>query len=330
VRTLKYMKGRFATSICGGSVMMRPVSSGRDDSHHPIRGVGLKLISVVCLAIMAACVKALGPAVPPGQVVFFRGVIAMFVIGLVAWRGAGLQTLRTRNWRAHAVRSLAGSLSMFCWFISLTLIPLAQMTAISFTVPLFLTVLAMILLGERIRWYRWTALAIGFAGVLVIVGPDLLVSRTGSAGAGIGLLAAILAAIALIFLRRMSGHEHALTITFYFFATSATLAVLSIAIQPWPMPARSQWALLAMTGIFGVLGQLAMTYSYRHAEASLLAPLDYTSMLIAIAFGYYVFGETPHVTTWLGAPLVIAAGGIILWREYTQLQRIRSVGRLES
>ena len=92
MRTLKYMKGGFAASICGGSVMMRPVSSGHDDSHHPILGVGLKLISVVCLAVMAACVKALGPEVPPGQVVFFRGIIAMLVIGVVAWRGAGLRT----------------------------------------------------------------------------------------------------------------------------------------------------------------------------------------------------------------------------------------------
>jgi drug/metabolite transporter (DMT)-like permease len=87
--------------------------------------------------------------------------------------------------------------------------------------------------------------------------------------------------------------------------------------------------LLAMIGVFGVMGQLAMTYTYRYAEASLVAPLDYVNMLVAIAIGFYVFGEVPHLSTWIGAPLVIAAGGIILWREYVRFRRIRSASRIE-
>jgi len=203
------------------------------------------------------------------------------------------------------------------------------MTAISFTVPLLLTVLSMFFLREQIHWYRWTALGIGFAGVLVIVGPDIVAGEGSPLGAGIALLAAVLAAFALMFLRRMSGEENALTITFYFFLTSCVLAVLTLAFDPWPMPRSSQWLLLGMTGLFGVGGQLAMTYSYRHAEASLIAPLDYINMLLALAIGFYVFGEIPNVSTWIGAPLVIASGGIILWREYVKLRRIRSVGRIE-
>jgi len=104
---------------------MTPVSSAHDDSRHAIIGIALKFVSVVCLAGMASCVKALGAAVPAGQVVFFRGTISMIVIAAVAWRSEGLGVLKTRNWRAHASRSLAGALSMFCWFISLTLIPFA-------------------------------------------------------------------------------------------------------------------------------------------------------------------------------------------------------------
>jgi drug/metabolite transporter (DMT)-like permease len=307
---------------------MTPVSRAHDDSHHAIIGIALKFVSVLCLAGMASCVKSLGAAVPPGQVVFFRGAISMIVIAIVAWRSEGLGVLKTRNWRAHASRSLAGALSMFCWFISLTLIPFAEMTAISFTVPLFLTVLAMVFLREQIHWYRWTALGIGFAGVLVIVGPDIVAGEGSPLGAGIALLAAVLAAFALMFLRRMSGEENALTITFYFFLTSCVLALLTLAFDPWPMPRQSQWLLLGMTGLFGVAGQLAMTYSYRHAEASLIAPLDYVNMLLALAIGFYVFGEIPNVSTWIGAPLVIASGGIILWREYVKLRRIRSVGRI--
>jgi drug/metabolite transporter (DMT)-like permease len=278
---------------------------------------------------MAACVKYLGSDVPAGQAVFFRGVAAMLVIAAVALRTEGLGALKTRNWRAHASRSLAGAISMFCWFISLTMIPLATMMAISFTVPIFLTLLAMVFLREQIHLYRWTALAAGFLGIIIIVGPGLIEGSGSRLGVAIALAAAILAAFALMFLRRMSGEEHALAITFYFFLTSTVLALLTLVFGAWPMPSPKQWLVLGMVGAFGVLGQLAMTYCYRFAEASLVAPLDYINMLVAIAIGFYVFGEIPRVSTWIGAPLVIAAGGIILWREYATLRRIRSEAGLE-
>lgn len=308
---------------------MQPVSPSSDDSHHAVLGIGLKLASVLCLAAMAACVKYLGSAIPAGQVVFFRGMISMLVIALVAWRSEGLQVLKTKNWRAHGARSVFGAVSMFCWFVSLTMIPLAEMMAISFTVPLFLTVLAMVFLREQIHAYRWTALAVGFAGVIVMVGPDLVSGSGRPLGVSIALAAAILAAFALMFLRRMSGQENALTITFYFFLTSSVIALATLSFGSWPLPTGPQLILLAMIGVFGVMGQLAMTYTYRYAEASLVAPLDYVNMLVAIAIGFYVFGEVPHLSTWIGAPLVIAAGGIILWREYVRFRRIRSASRIE-
>jgi drug/metabolite transporter (DMT)-like permease len=277
---------------------------------------------------MAACVKQLGESIPVAQIIFFRGLISMFVLAIVAWRGEGLHLLTTRNWRAHAARSLAGALAMFCWFAALTMIPLAQMTAISFTIPLFLTVLAMVFLKERIHAYRWTALGIGFAGVIIIVAPDLTAGNGNMLGVGVSLLAAVLAAFALLFLRRMSGHEHALTITFYFFVTSTSLALLTLLFSGWPAPTRTQWMLILMTGLFGVFGQLFMSYTYRYAEASLVAPLDYVSMLIAIVVGYYFFSEIPNLSTWIGAPLVIASGGIILWREYVKHKTVRSAQRI--
>lgn len=310
--------------------MMPAVSPRSLDSHPALLGVALKLVSVLGLAGMAACVKYLGAAVPAGQVVFCRGAVSLLVIAAVAWRTEGLRVLKTGNWRAHAWRSVVGSLSMFCWFVSLTMIPLARMTAISFTIPLFLTVLALVFLGERFRWYRWAALAIGFAGVVIIVAPDLVTGAGSGLGSGIALTAAVLAAFALMFLRRMSSHEHALAITFYFFLTSSTLALLTLPVTPWATPTPGQWLVLAMTGLFGVLGQLAMTWSYRYAEASLIAPLDYTSLLVAIAIGFYVFGEVPQLSTWLGAPLIMSAGGIILWREYATLRSIRSARRFEA
>jgi drug/metabolite transporter (DMT)-like permease len=308
--------------------MMRAVSAPPEQSSQPVLGIALKLASVLFLAAMAACVKYLGADVPSGQTVFFRGSIAMVVVALVAWRTDGLSVLRTTNWQAHALRSIAGTASMFCWFSALTMIPLAEMTAISFTIPLFLTVLAMLVLGERIHWYRWTALGIGFAGVVIIVAPQLTSDAGSALGVSVGLASAVLASFALMFLRRMSGREHVLTITFYFFLTSSSVGLLSALVRGWPMPTATQWLVLLLIGILGAAGQLLMTYSYRYAEASMLAPLDYVTMLVAVAIGYWLFAEIPHVSTWIGAPLVIAAGVIIIWREYVKMRAIASAGRI--
>ena len=290
---------------------------------HPIRGASLKLVSVLFLASMAACVKYLGPAIPSGETVFVRGAISLVVLAIIAWRVEGLHILKTANLRSHALRSLSGTASMFCWFTALTLIPLADFTAITFTAPMFLTVLAMLFLHERIHAYRWTALAAGFAGVLIMVGPHLSFG-SGSLGVALSLGAAVFSAVAMMFLRSMSGSggEHAITITFYFSLTSMAVAALT-AVGGWPMPTGSQWGFIVLIGVLGVLGQLLMTWSYRYAEASMIAPLDYTNLLFAVLYGYFFFGESPHVSMWIGAPLVIAAGLIILWREY-RLSRARA------
>jgi drug/metabolite transporter (DMT)-like permease len=183
-------------------------------------------------------------------------------------------------------------------------------------------------LGDRIHAHRWPALGVGFAGVIVIAGPQLAAGGGNALGAGIGLGAAVSAAFAIMFLRRMSSHEHAFTITFYFFLTSTLFAGATGALGGWPAPTAQQWLMIGLTGLFGVFGQLLMTYSYHYAEASLVAPLDYVGLLIAVAIGFYLFDEIPHVATWVGAPLVIVAGLIILWREYAKLRSIRSVPRL--
>jgi len=246
---------------------------------------------------------------------FVRGLISVVVLAALAWRTEGLQLLRTSNFRSHALRSLSGTISMFCWFTALTMIPLADFTAISFTAPMFLTILAMLFLGERIHRYRWTALGVGFVGVLIMIGPHLSFGD-GATGVTIALGAAVFGALAMMFLRGMSsGGEHAITITFYFSLTSMVCAAFT-AFWGWPMPTGRQWLFIVLVGVFGVLGQLLMTFSYRYAEASTIAPLDYTNLLVAVAFGYFFFDEIPQVSIWLGAPLVIAAGLIILWREY--------------
>lgn len=283
--------------------------------HRPILGIVLKLASVVLFSGMTVCVKFLGQAIPIGQTIFVRGLISAAVLALIAWRSGALHLLKTDNWRSHALRSVSGTVSMFCLFAAVTMIPLADVTAITFTSPLFLTVLAMFFLGERIHRFRWTALAIGFLGVLIMIGPHVTFAEGTSLGALVALGAAMFSAVAMIFLRRMSGDEHAITITFYFSLTFTVCAALT-ALQGWPSPTPTQWLFIVLAGLFGVFGQLLLSYSYRYAEASTIAPLDYTTLVWAVLLGYVFFDEIPLLSVWIGAPLVIGAGMIILWREY--------------
>jgi drug/metabolite transporter (DMT)-like permease len=284
--------------------------------HRPVLGVALKLSSIVLLSSLAACVKYLGATVPTGQLIFARGLISVLVLAVIAWQTVGLRILRTANLRSHAVRSLSGTASMFCWFTALTLIPLADFTAISFTAPMFVTMLAIPLLGERIHAYRWSALAIGFVGVVITIGPHLTFGGS-TLGIVVSFGAAIFQALAIVTLRGMSGSggEHPLTITFYFSLTTVLCSAVTV-LGGWLMPTGREWLFIGLIGLLGVSGQLLMTLSYRYTEASTLAPLDYTNILFALALGYYFFAEVPHWSMWIGAPLVIAAGLVILWREY--------------
>lgn len=291
------------------------MTARRDTNHHPVLGIMMKLGSVVLFSGMTACVKKLGQDIPIGQVIFVRGVISAVVLALIAWRTEGLHLLTTRNLRSHALRSFAGTASMFCLFAGVTMIPLADATAISFTAPMFLTVLAMVFLGERIHRFRWTALGVGFLGVVVMIGPHLSLDSGPSLGMFVALAAAMFSAVAMIYLRRMSGAEHAVTITFYFSLTFMACAAVT-ALWGWPMPTAMQWWVIVLAGLFGVFGQLLLTYAYRYAEASTIAPLEYASMIMAVILGYVFFSEVPSLSIWIGAPLVVGAGLIILWREY--------------
>jgi drug/metabolite transporter (DMT)-like permease len=214
---------------------------------------------------------------------------------------------------------------MFAFFTAVTMIPLADMTAIGFTAPLFLTVLAMVFLGEQIHRFRWTALGFGFLGVFIMISPHLSFAQGTSLGALLALCAALFSAIAMTILRKMSAREHAITITFYFSLTFTLCAGLT-ALQGWPMPTPTQWLLIILSGLFGVFGQLVMTYSYSFAEASTVAPLDYSNMIFSVILGYAFFGEVPTLSVWIGTPLVVGAGLLILWREYSLKKQLSATG----
>ena len=210
---------------------------------------------------------------------------------------------------------------MFCNFAAYTYLPLADATAIGFASPLFVVVLAAFMLSERVHLIRWSAVVIGFIGVVIIAGPEAGLSRSALYGALFALTGAALTAVAMIFLRRMSAHEHSITIAFYFMLTSAAVSLTTI-IFGWNWPTTGEAAVLVLTGLAGGVGQLFLSFSYRYGEASVLAPFDYAAMIWAVVLGYFVFSELPAPQVWVGGAIVIAAGLLILWRE-RQLGRTR-------
>ncbi|NNU81182.1 DMT family transporter [Halovulum dunhuangense] len=289
---------------------------------NPLKGIGLKILSVSVFIAMSACIKAAAEAgVPPGQAVFFRSFFAIPVILVWLWMQHDLaHGLTTRNPMGHLWRGLVGVGGMAGGFTALGLLPLPEVTAIGYAAPILIVIFAAMFLGEQVRLFRLAAVALGMVGVVIVLAPRLTLDAVEDAtqwqamGAIAAFLGAVFAALAQVFVRRLIETEKTAAIVFYF---SATASVLSLATIPfgWVMPPAPVLALLIAAGILGGFGQIFLTSSYRFAPASVIAPFEYVSMLMAIVIGYVFFAEVPTGQTLLGGALVAAAGLLIIWRE---------------
>ncbi len=285
----------------------------------PIRGITYKLISVAVFIVMAALIKTIADTIPPGQTVFFRSTLAVPVILIwLAWRRELHIGLKTRRPLAHFWRGLIGTGSMGLGFAGLSYLPLPEVTAIGYASPLLVVILASMFLGEEVRAFRLSAVAVGLIGVLIVLSPRLSVgtdvSHAQALGAVLVLFSALLAALSQITVRKLVMTESTASIVFWFFITASGLSLLTVPFG-WVMPDARQAVTMVLIGILGGLGQIFVTSSYREADASLIAPFDYASILLALAIGYWVFDEVPTVSMLIGASIVVAAGIVIIWRE---------------
>jgi drug/metabolite transporter (DMT)-like permease len=292
----------------------KATTAAKEYRDKPLWGIACKSLSAFFFAIMFAFARSLGPEYPVGEIVFFRSVFGIPVIVAAALAVGGPRLLIAKRIDTHAGRSLSGAVAMYCNFASYSLLPLADATAIGFASPLFVVVLAATMLGERVHVYRWSAVIAGFAGILVIAGPEASLDGMALKGAGFAVAGAALTALAMIFLRRMSAHEHSITIAFYYMIATT---VFSLCTAPfgWLSPTQGEATALIMAGLAGGAGQIFLSLSYRYAEASAVAPFDYTAMIWAVMLGYFLFMELPAMEVWIGSAIVIAAGLVILWRE---------------
>lgn len=298
---------------------------------HPFKAIGLKLISALLFAFMSALVRQLGDVAPVGQMVFFRSAFAILPVVLVyAVRGELATAVRTSRPLGHLGRGLLSVGGMFTNFSALTRLPLADATAISFASPLITVALAAIILKERVRIYRWSAVVIGFAGVIVMLIPHLDIGRyavIGGAAAAAGSMFAVISAFCnagtVIQTRRLTQSETTSSIVFYFSLVCAIAGALTLPFA-WHSPTPRELVALIALGVLGGFAHILLTESYRYGTASLVAPFDYTSMLWALLLGYWLFGELPDTLVYVGASIVAAAGLFVIWRErQLGLQRAR-------
>ena len=286
----------------------------------PLRGIALKLASVLVFIVMAAMIKATAPHVPGGQAVFFRSFFAIPVIVVwLMWRREMATGFKAAKPLGHFWRGFVGTLAMGLGFAGLGYLPLPEVTAIGYAAPLLTVIFAAMFLGEEVRAFRIACVGLGLAGVLVVLAPRLTMLDGGAGhreafGAALVLGGAVFAALAQVFVRKLVQTERTPAIVFWF---SVTASVLSLVTLPfgWVWPTATEAALLVGAGLLGGLGQILLTSSYREADASLVAPFDYASMIFALGIGWFVFSEVPTTTMLGGAALVILAGCLIIWRE---------------
>jgi drug/metabolite transporter (DMT)-like permease len=294
----------------------------RPAEQRPLAGVALRLLTALLLAIMFALVKLVSTrGVNVVESLFYRQCgSALCATGVVAL-GPGFHSLHTKRVWAHVGRMGLGLVAMALNFLAFMLLPLAEATVIGFSVPIFSVILAATLLGEPTGKWRWGAVATGFAGVLLAVQPGA--GGIPILGASVALAAALLTAAITIVIRRLGATERATTTVFWFaFSSLAPLALLMLHFAG--AHDLVTWGLLAGIAVSGGLAQLALTAALRLAPVALVMPMDYTSLLWATLLGVWLFGELPTPWIWIGAPIIIASGLVIVWREH-RLRRLAAL-----
>mgnify|MGYP003577108854 CR=1 FL=1 len=284
-------------------------------SPRPILALVLRLLAILALSTMVVFVKLAGEeGIHILEVMFWRQFVTVpMLLGYLAWNRS-FETLRTTRLLAHFRRSVLGSIAMILTFSAAMMLPLAEAQTLNFTAPIFVTLLSIVRLRDTIGPWRWFALAVGLAGVVVMTGAGH--SHIPPLGMAVGLGAAFMIALLTILIKDLNRTDNPVGIVFYFAAISA--AMLGVA-MPFVGQAHDPygWMLLMALGVIGSFGQLLVTISLRFGSPASVIVMDYSGLIWATLFGWLVWNILPTTETWLGAPLIIGAGLIIAWREHS-------------
>lgn len=283
-------------------------------------GIALRLLAMASLSLMFVVVKYIDRAgIHIVESLFWRQALVLPFLLLWVKATGGFASLKTHRIGAHTRRMLMGLTGMACNFGGMILLPMAEATTISLSVPIFAVIFAALLLGEATGWQRWSAVIIGFVGVLVVLDPFASFAGgfdgTHALGTLIALGGAIITALITIAVRDLGRTEAAATIVFWFSLLSMIPLGIALPFVITPHDG-GEWLLLIALGFLGAVAQMSLTGALRLAPVSVVIPMDYSSLLWAIAAGWWFFGTLPADTTWIGAPLIVASGLFIAWREH--------------
>lgn len=287
------------------------------------RGIVLMLVSTLLFSSMHAMIRLMSADLHPLEIAFFRNLFGVFVI-LPWFLRDGWAPLRTRRLGLHGLRAVLNVGAMLCFFTALALAPIAEVTALSFSAPVFAALLGALILREVMRLRRWSAIVVGFVGTLVILQPGF---ETIDLGSWLTLAAALLWGLTLIVIRILGRSESSITTTSYM-VILLTLLSAGPALWVWQTPSLEQLAWLLAIGILGTLGQFAVAQSLKEAETGAVMPFDFFKLIWAALLGYLLFAEVPGVAIWAGGAMIFAAATYIAYRE-TQLAREEARKALE-
>lgn len=278
------------------------------------------LLSTVLFSCMHGFVRLITQEIHPFEAAFFRCFFGLMM--LAPWLlTRGRATLRTTRVAMHLGRAALNVCAMFLFFAALSMTPIALVQALSFTAPLFTTILAVFLLGETVRLRRWSAVATGFIGALVIIRPGF---QPLDLGALLTVASAAIWAVCMVLIKKLARTDGSLTITAYMVLLMSPIALVP-ALFVWTWPEGVQWLWLAATGVLGTVAQWVMTQAFRVADATVVLPLDFAKLVWGALIGYFVFGELVDAWTWLGGVIIFSGATYIAFREQ-QVERARARG----
>jgi drug/metabolite transporter (DMT)-like permease len=303
-----------------GGLIMAAVARPRLADSSAALGIGLALLAFALFSSMDAMIKWLSADYPVHQMLFFNAAFGLLPVALMTRRAGGLRELRTHRIGLHLLRAGCGMIGGFCAFTAYSLMPLADAYAFIFTTPLLITVLSIPLLGETVRWRRWSAVLVGFIGVLIMLQPG---NGSFDFAAGAAMLAATASALSIILVRKLSATETTASIAFY---SNAVVAMVMACLLPigFVPPTLPDLALMALAGLTGGAALLCLIAGYRRAQAAVVAPFQYSQMLWGVVLGWLLWGDLPATAVAIGATIVVASGLYILYREV-----VRAEDRLE-
>jgi len=283
-----------------------------------MRGIVLMCLSTIAFSIMHGLVRFVSEVLPPFQIAFFRNIFGLAFLLPLLMRSR-FAILRTKQIGLHALRGVINMAAMLMFFTALAISPIAKVTALGFTAPIFMAILAVLVLGERFRIYRWSAIFLGFVGMLIILRPGLVAIDT---GALLVIGSAALWAVAMIIIKIQSRTESSLTIVAYM---GIFLGVFSIApaVWVWQPFGLQTLGFMVLIGLFGSIAQMAISESLKETDSTALMPFDFLKLIWTAMIGVWFFAEVPDIYTWVGATVIFLSGLFIAYRERSaQRQRV--------